>query len=98
MGKEHLSAPAFALGKVSEFRAVIYGNGFEHLGEAVAIFRFQHIHDRFTGLFGNPNGEIVFRLLFQKGQHHSFFSGSFPNHGIAFPVPFFCTLRGNFRS
>ena len=34
-------------------------------------------HDRFAGLFGNPNGEIVFRLLFQKGQHHSFFSGSF---------------------
>lgn len=31
--KGHLATPAFALGKVSEFRAVVNGNGFEHLRE-----------------------------------------------------------------
>ena len=34
MGKEYLRAPAFT-GQI--FRAVIYGNGFEHLSETVAM-------------------------------------------------------------
>ena len=37
MGKEYLRAPAFT-GQI--FRAVICGNGFEHLSEAVAMAAF----------------------------------------------------------
>ena len=62
MGKEYLRASTFT---GQTFSAVIY-----YLGETVAIFHFQHHHgrhDRFAGLFGNPNGYVVFRLLFQKG-------------------------------
>ena len=37
MGEEHLSAPAFALRKVSELSSIVNGNSLEYLCKAVAI-------------------------------------------------------------
>ncbi len=65
MGKEHFGVPVLALGKVSEFRTVVNGNGFEHLGEAVTIFRFQHshsCHDRLIDFSRNQEGYVGFRF------------------------------------
>ena len=98
--KGHLATPAFALGKVSEFRAVVNGNGFEHLREwsPPPFLRYPHGgHDRLAGLSRNQQGYVVFRLLFQKRKRHGFLYNPFSNHGVAFLLPFYCMLRSNYR-
>lgn len=52
VGKEYLRAPTFVLGEISKFRAVVNGDGFEHLGKAVTKFCFEYMHSRHNGLTG----------------------------------------------
>ena len=79
--RKHLAAPAFALCKISEFGAVVNGNGFEHLVEEVSLFHFEHLygsHDHLAGLSRKQESYVVFRFLFQKGERHGFFPACFP--------------------
>ena len=99
MGKVNLCPELFCLGKIRKLRTVVHGNCLEYLAEerlSKVLTELLHRRiDRFAGLSGNADREVVLCFLFQQGQDNSLLAVALSNHCITFPVTDFQPGRSN---